>query len=73
MEVQEALSLVRRLYSREGYFSRFLELCAENPQSTYKAVYHLIEGEYFSLFGTFRYIDYNSFRHAKHAYFKSLK
>lgn len=73
MTPEQSLELAKRLYSRSGYFGRFLELCQENPDITYKAVYHLLEMEHFAIFDCFRYVDYNSFRRAKFEHFKKSK
>lgn len=68
--IEAILTKVQKLYTRKGYFDRFFEICAEYPKNTYKANYHLLELEYFELFGDFRYSDYTSFRWAKYDYLK---
>lgn len=60
--ISEVLQKVWRLYSQAGYFARFTEICQQYPQNSYKANYHLLEIEFFELFGDYRYKDYSTFR-----------
>lgn len=71
--VEEVLRIARQLYTREGYFARFHELCLINQYSTYKSNWHLLEIEHFAVFGCYRYEDYNNFRVAKKQYQDKLK
>lgn len=71
--IEVILTKVQKLYTRKGYFERFFEICAEYPQNTYKANYHLLELEYFELFGDFRYSDYESFRQMKSKFLTRYK
>ena len=71
--IESVLSKVQKLHTRKGYFERFFEICAEYPKNTYKANYHLLELEYFELFGDFRYSDYESFRQMKSKFLTRYK
>jgi len=71
-EAKRILHLARSLYTRNGYFERFFEICQENPGMTYKACYHQLEIEHFDIFSDYRYIDYDSFRKAKARHIKDL-
>jgi len=62
--IEAVLKQVQQMYSKDGYFKRFEQLCQEYPYNTYKANFHLLEMEFFELFAANRY-DYNTFRNLK--------
>jgi len=61
------------ILQKDGYWKKYLEIIADHDTRDNKHAYEILESLLNDKFNISRYGSYNTFRNAKHQYFKKKK
>jgi hypothetical protein len=69
LELQNAK--MKKLATTEGFFKVYFETCKDSK--TNQEAFNIVNEQYYSLFGKYRYADYSSFKNITTYYHKKSK